>query len=1020
MPFRHTTTTPPQEKVTQNGFTAIGWLILIVLIAVGVSGALVLFLRTNLTSTQSNLVTSDPTFQALTKNVLELTRTVEEFSGSVLTSTQITSQTENNLDPDQISVTNPSLSVGGSVAITKIVSQLKAGAGIEINADTTTSTISNSDVGSSQQIFKKVAVANQDTITAGSNDEELSIIAGSNISLSTDNDEKSLTISANLPSVNIDYTQGGWTSAGDVLALTNSSYSLGIGTTDAREKLTVAGGNILIGAQAAEAGSWSKISQSTPGSVAAGGTANIETIRSMAVYNGSLYAGTQEGTSAEIYRWDGGTNWTRVSFGTGQISSSGVATVDSVNKLTAYNGQLFAATARTNQSELLVYQGGTDWTRVNSQAGNFVDAGTISINEIESLVVYNGALYFGTTESNSAEIYRYDGSAITKVSDSVAGTIASGGTSSIDSVSALAVYNGTLYAGTNETAAAEVYRYDGGTTWTKISQSAGTISEAAGANSSVKGVRNMAVYNGSLYVGTEDDGDAEIYRYNGGTSWTAIGTGTPGVFVSGGEQYDKVHAMAIYHGQLYIGMDDPADAVVYRYEGGSTWSLVTDTEAGTITPGGTTEITEIRSLTVYNDTLIAGTAKTNAAEIYQYHESSGQSYALKFASTNSQLAAQPGYSQDASISFLGDQQANSNRGNDAAGQFIFSHGLTTATGAYDVAEDYPTRETDLVVGELLAIDPGEPGFVKRATSADKTKIVGVYSGNPALRLSQKESSGTKMVAVALVGRVPVKIEQGSSPIKAGDHLAASQTPGQAAKAKLYSYTIGKALESWDCTEPNSTICKEEIMISVQQGLWIGSLSDSGQIIGEVTPNTTQLTDGNDRLEPLPLPDDLLKLHQKVALLEDTIASMTASLTTLASGSAELQSVEGVGDTTFPVETLADWIELNQGEHRINFRSLDLTGLHIFDGRLEISANGDLRLNSGRLMGNDLIRGSEIVTASASSIRVERGWDSPPVSITATPQWDAYVWITDISEAGFIIHFSQAPSESGHIFWQAWW
>ena len=62
----------------------------------------------------------------------------------------------------------------------------------------------------------------------------------------------------------------------------------------------------------------------------------------------------------------------------------------------------------------------------------------------------------------------------------------------------MAAYNGKMYAGTLPLA--EVYRYDGGTTWTKVSQAtAGTI--ASGGTASIIGIYSMANVDDTLYVG---------------------------------------------------------------------------------------------------------------------------------------------------------------------------------------------------------------------------------------------------------------------------------------------------------------------------------------------------------------------------------------------------------------------------------------------------------------------------------------------------------------------------------------
>lgn len=73
------------------------------------------------------------------------------------------------------------------------------GNGITINVDdnnpTTTVTITGgNDTGSSQNIFKNFAVAGQSTITADNNDDTLTLVAGTNITITTNDDNDSITI----------------------------------------------------------------------------------------------------------------------------------------------------------------------------------------------------------------------------------------------------------------------------------------------------------------------------------------------------------------------------------------------------------------------------------------------------------------------------------------------------------------------------------------------------------------------------------------------------------------------------------------------------------------------------------------------------------------------------------------------------------------------------------------------------------------------------------------------------------
>lgn len=70
----------------------------------------------------------------------------------------------------------------------------------------TTITLTNTDLGSSQMIFKNIAVSGQTTVAAASNNATLTLVAGSNITLTTDNTAKSVTIAGNAAANNATIT----------------------------------------------------------------------------------------------------------------------------------------------------------------------------------------------------------------------------------------------------------------------------------------------------------------------------------------------------------------------------------------------------------------------------------------------------------------------------------------------------------------------------------------------------------------------------------------------------------------------------------------------------------------------------------------------------------------------------------------------------------------------------------------------------------------------------------------------
>lgn len=127
-------------------------------------------------------------------------------SGNVNTLTA--SGTENiTLTPVTAAVTNGGLSlatgdqiydfVTGQGYITDAgVTSATAGAGISVSPTTGAITITNTDRGSSQNIFKNFAVSGQSTVVADSNNDTLTLVAGSNVTITTNATSDSITIAA--------------------------------------------------------------------------------------------------------------------------------------------------------------------------------------------------------------------------------------------------------------------------------------------------------------------------------------------------------------------------------------------------------------------------------------------------------------------------------------------------------------------------------------------------------------------------------------------------------------------------------------------------------------------------------------------------------------------------------------------------------------------------------------------------------------------------------------------------------
>ncbi len=120
------------------------------------------------------------------------------------------------------------------------------------------------------------------------------------------------------------------------------------------------------------------------------------------------------------------------------------------------------------------------------------------------------------------------------------------------------------------------------------------------------------------------------------------------------------------------------------------------------------------------------------------------------------------------------------------------------TPAEDFAEMLPAV-AGLEPGDVLVISPD--GALARSTSPYQTSVAGAYSTQPGFIGGQPvEGPLTGTIPLAVVGIVPVKVSAENGPIRPGDLLVTSSTPGHAMKANPnppQSTVIGKALGKWD-------------------------------------------------------------------------------------------------------------------------------------------------------------------------------------------------------------------------------
>jgi len=230
------------------------------------------------------------------------------------------------------------------------------------------------------------------------------------------------------------------------------------------------------------------------------------------------------------------------------------------------------------------------WERIDPASG----FGGANI-DIFCLARYNGHLYAGTRNLNGFEVWRFNGSAWSRVANGGLGDPSDQGAWS------MAVYNRRLYMGTDN---GRVYEFNG-STWTQAN-----IDGFGGAPDRI---RCLAADDNYLYAGTDI---CEVWRYNG-INWIRIGSSGLG---NPGDNW-LARSMAIRGGVLFVGAAGWNFPEVLRYNGTpDDWTVVA---TGGIDPTENTDA--IRSMAVFRGALYAATANFlgNGTQIFRYNNSPG-------------------------------------------------------------------------------------------------------------------------------------------------------------------------------------------------------------------------------------------------------------------------------------------------------------------------------------------------------------------------------------------------------------
>ena len=124
----------------------------------------------------------------------------------------------------------------------------------------------------------------------------------------------------------------------------------------------------------------------------------------------------------------------------------------------------------------------------------------------------------------------------------------------------------------------------------------------------------------------------------------------------------------------------------------------------------------------------------------------------------------------------------------------------------DFAEEIlpsPADKSRIEPGDVLIAAPDTDRSVTRSRKRYSTSVLGVYSTAPGFIGTEHPIDGasSETIPMAVIGIVPCKVSAENGPIRRGDLLTTSRTPGHAMRCanhrRCSGAIVGKALAAWD-------------------------------------------------------------------------------------------------------------------------------------------------------------------------------------------------------------------------------
>jgi hypothetical protein len=332
-------------------------------------------------------------------------------------------------------------------------------------------------------------------------------------------------------------------------------------------------------------------------------------VLALAPFNNQLYAGSYNANGAQL--WRTGSPWTAV-----MTNGFGIAANVGIDHLVEFKSNLYAGTwaDAVNGGEVWRSGNGLNWTQVISRG-----FGDPTNGEVYRFAVFSDTLYAGTwsyTTTHGTEVWRSgtgdSGDWTRVVSNGFDGNPAN------VAVTAMAVFSDHLYAGTENwnsdtqtSSGAEIWRTGDGSAWTQLNTGGfGSIGNTT--------ISALAGFNGHLYASTThaSGAGAQVWRCQvcGGGDWEQV---VDNGFGNSDTSY--LSALEVFAGRLYFVVGNSTTGMeAWRSATGDSGDWEQVGFAGLGDSNNRAPYWD-NSVTVFNDTLLVGALNyANGGEVWAY------------------------------------------------------------------------------------------------------------------------------------------------------------------------------------------------------------------------------------------------------------------------------------------------------------------------------------------------------------------------------------------------------------------